>query len=258
MKEQKVYIQVDSEGLPFNVDAQAALDGFKNRGYKIIPCHTWQINSYPIELFKKYTFVLNIDTSLKVFKKLDIEYVSLDKQLYNTCKQLYFRKSNIITLDEFLSNFKETTENWEDEDKMFIKPLEFKSFDGLVFDKHTNLSILHKLSDSNIDVLVTEYIKSIEAEYRCFVYNKKIVDIRRQKGDYVADKKFDPTECEQFLKTLESNEKMPIAYSIDLSMDHLSRFQLIEVQDCFAIGHYGIDPEIYSIMLEERWKEIFK
>ena len=48
----------------------------------------------------------------------------------------------------------------------------------------------------------------------------------------------------------------PIAYSIDVGINNNNETILIEINDMWAIGHYGFDKNLYTKMCVSRIKEI--
>ena len=53
-----------------------------------------------------------------------------------------------------------------------------------------------------------------------------------------------------------NNSDMPISYSLDVGVDDQGDTLLVEVNDCYALGNYGLDATTYTNMLYDRWKEI--
>ena len=48
----------------------------------------------------------------------------------------------------------------------------------------------------------------------------------------------------------------PAAYGLDFGVTADGRTLLVEANDGFALGCYGLDPVIYAEMLEARWCEL--
>jgi hypothetical protein len=59
---------------------------------------------------------------------------------------------------------------------------------------------------------------------------------------------------------IEDWTEQPIAYSIDLGTLGQDRYSmdtaLVEVNDSFALGNYGIPSVVYAKMIEARWFEM--
>jgi phage terminase large subunit len=48
----------------------------------------------------------------------------------------------------------------------------------------------------------------------------------------------------------------PVAYGIDFGVTNDGRTLLVEVNDAFALGCYGLSAVEYAEMLEDRWLEV--
>lgn len=98
-----------------------------------------------------------------------------------------------------------------------------------------------ELSDSTIfpdDIYQVSQIVNIVAEFRCFVYESKIVDVRRYLGDIWTYP--DKTTIEAII---EAFKDAPTAYTLDIAVIQNSlgekRTVVIEVHDFYSCGLYG-------------------
>jgi hypothetical protein len=150
---------------------------------------------------------------------------------------------------------------WDRQDSLygepvFVKPLEVKLFDGGLVSKPDDLNRLKKFEDTT-KVIVSEPInKEIKSEYRCFVFNDKLVDVR----GYIGDFRYYPDKF-HFVALNSMIEKFkamypPIAYTFDIGILEDSELILIETSDFYSIGQYGLEAELYAKMLEARYYEI--
>ena len=61
-------------------------------------------------------------------------------------------------------------------------------------------------------------------------------------------------------------KKSPVAYSLDVAICreevrepyNYNSTRFLEINDAYALGYYGGDVELYTKMLDLRWKEIIK
>lgn len=58
------------------------------------------------------------------------------------------------------------------------------------------------------------------------------------------------------VKDLENSEEGTHAYGIDFGILSTGETALVEWNDGYALGSYGLDQEIYTDLLLERWSEI--
>jgi hypothetical protein len=159
---------------------------------------------------------------------------------------------------------------------IFIKPrYDVKLFTGFVLDKNTtlnNISTYYSDVNANTAVYTSEPIDII-SEYRCFVHKNKLVGIKNYDGD------FETFPSVQYIhKMIESyKDEAPVSYTLDVGivesgkieyynsgeLNHqkelvgtLQKTLLIEINDFWAIGGYGLDGKTYCRMLVDRFQEI--
>lgn len=138
-----------------------------------------------------------------------------------------------------------TPEMWP----VFVKPVKGKQFDGKLI---TGLKDLIGLGDQmeNRKIWCSEPVK-ILSEYRCFVRYNKLIDAKRYKGDFRLFPNFNVVE-----NCIQDYTNQPAAYTLDFGVTDDNRTVLIEVNDCFAMGSYGLTPVDYAKMISTRWSQL--
>lgn len=141
----------------------------------------------------------------------------------------------------------------KDQYPLFIKPFDNKIFDGLVIKNKIDLYQL--ISKVQIDIKEMEIlcaeVKNFVAEYRCFIKNKKIIDVRKYKGIWNAF--IDPKLLNEMIEKYTTS---PVAYTLDLGVTDDCKTLLIEANDAYSIGHFGLDHIEYAKFLYARWCEL--
>ncbi len=146
---------------------------------------------------------------------------------------------------------------------VFVKPYtQLKKFTGFVAKLDKDFDLYPEVDWSTTELFVTEVLENIVSEWRCYVLNGKVFACVNYSGDPLRF---------PFKHVIEElTEKVsapPIAYSLDVAVIELEYennltgqyfTHFIEVNDAFALGYYGGDVELYTKMLNERWKEIIK
>lgn len=98
------------------------------------------------------------------------------------------------------------------------------------------------------DYLVSEYI-NIETEYRCFIYNDKLVGLQWYSGDFTMFPDVD--FINKVIKDYEATS--PVAYTLDVGCNKKDGTFIIEIHDFFSCGLYGFsDYNVLPYMLH-RW-----
>lgn len=159
---------------------------------------------------------------------------------------------------------------------LFVKPARgWKRFTGFVCDNPFDYRF--KGSSKNAPVWVSDPV-SFVSEWRVYVCNdlwyvsddlryvckEKILGIFPSPTNSKEDESL-PDEVEDFpdpfviadcLKTLFENQKCPKGFAIDFGVISSGETVLVEMNDGFAIGNYGLSDEKYFKMVAERWREL--
>lgn len=132
-----------------------------------------------------------------------------------------------------------------------IKPkFEHKLFDGHVATEAFSDLIRTAHVPDDTYVLCSEAVRFV-TEYRVFVDQGKIVGAKHYLGDYTKIVNFDVAK-----RAVASFNAAPAAYSIDLGLLDNGQTSIVEVNDAYALGGYGLAPVTYARMVEHRWVEM--
>lgn len=160
------------------------------------------------------------------------------------CRAFYGRRIWATTMAE-------VREGYEDNRFFFIKPLKLhKAFVGHV--TSGNLSDLAKTAtlDNDFEVMASEVV-TFRAEYRLFVHRKKVIGCRFYSGDFRVTPDF--SVADHFLQRYQSQ---PVAYSLDLGVTDKGETLVVEINDSFSLGAYGLSSIPYTKMVTDRWEEM--
>lgn len=132
----------------------------------------------------------------------------------------------------------------------FVKPVRHKAFTGRVWTG----TIVDRLATLEVEldepVWCSEVVDFV-SEYRGFVLEDRLLDVRRYKGDW--SKAPDRKTLEAAVMAYGS---APAAYGIDVGVTRDGRTLLVEVNEGFALGAYGLDPVYYARMIAARWEQL--
>lgn len=135
---------------------------------------------------------------------------------------------------------------------VFIKPLlEHKRFTGQVIRKLTDL--LRTEQYPHDEPILAQAVVRFDSEWRVFVLRGEVVGIGHYNGDPLLMP--DPLRIKEMVKAYHD---APVAYGLDvgLSDSYEAETDLVEVNDAFALGSYGLPAQLYSEMIEARWDEM--
>ncbi len=135
----------------------------------------------------------------------------------------------------------------------FIKPLhEQKLFTGYVTHGDTRDLVELATYDDDVELLCSEPVNFV-SEHRLFIHRDTIIGCRHYLGDLTKYPDFDVA-----LACVEAFKSAPCAYSLDLGVTEDGRTLVVEVNDAYALGAYGLSSMQYAFMVVDRWGEIVK
>ena len=232
----KVYIRSYENGIPRNYNFMNAYQGFREMGFEIVPFHDIK----ELRESRKEDIVVGyVDNVRERLYDLGIVTPEMD---YPEELHKYLGRKIWQTKMSKVSN---VPERWP----VFVKPLEDKQFTGVVVRSAKDL-IGCGIEGTDQDVYCSEVVE-FEAEWRCFVRYGHILGVRPYKGDW--RKHFDHKVIENAVKDFVS---APAGYAIDFGLTADGRTLLIEVNDGYALGCYGLFYIDYAKLLSARWAEL--
>lgn len=133
---------------------------------------------------------------------------------------------------------------------VFVKSVENKEITGKIIADPKDL-VGTGTCGVNKDVYCSEIV-NIEAEWRCFVRYGQILDVRPYKGNY-HKVLYDYNVIEDCVKQFKS---APAGYALDFGVTDKGKTILIEFNDGYALGSYGLLYYDYTKLLSARWAEL--
>lgn len=123
-----------------------------------------------------------------------------------------------------------------------------KLFTGRVVNESKDLRGIGLAEDERI--WVSDAVQ-FAAEWRAFILNGEVIDVRPYIGDYHCS--FDAAVLDSAVKAWID---APVAYSIDIGVTQSKVTLIVEVNDGYAIGGYGLNPYKYATFLQARWQQL--
>lgn len=229
-----------------NINFLTAYQGFYHYGYEV---ETFE-DAYTDELItkgeitKETPVFAGIPIMNIIYERLGIEMPVVP--YYPTLLKNHLgRKVNIEPLHIAISEVLNTGVS------KFIKPLEEskKTFNGFIAKEFKDFFWVVNQPQDQL-VWVSDIVSFI-TEYRCFVNQGKVLDIRRYKGGW--ENYPNPAVIKAMVAEYTS---APVAYSLDVGVTADGYTKLVECNDATSLGCYGLDKVYYGKMLIDRWKQI--
>ena len=223
-----------------------AYDGFQFRGL-LNYVFFEHIDEVPV---RRNNMVVGFVEDTRVFfKRLKIQEPT-PMGIPKTLEPMVKRKHKVVTLKEFYE---------VDMCPIFAKPYSLlKGCSSGVINRDSSKRFVMSDAPQNDDFLLfTSDVVDIKDEFRCFIHNGKVVDVRHYNignGMNFPDPKY-INDC---VDLMNGALDTPCAYSLDVMVLADGTTELVECNDCWSLGSYGLDGEIYAKMLLDRWNEILR
>jgi hypothetical protein len=234
----KAYIHQNSEAQFTTIECGVAYYGFKLLGWEIIPFQS--LTTIPD--FQKGDLVVGRILDINIALELSGVKRPLPLDYPVELHQFLGRKIWQSTIDELVAS-----NQWG----LFIKPAtEGKKFPGRAILNSQDLIKCGDLFDGSQSVWCAELVE-FRSEWRCFVRYDKILGVHLYQGDWRLA--CDPHVIEA---AVAAYTLAPAGYAIDFGVTATGETLVIEVNDGYALGNYGLPPIYYAQLLSARWAEI--
>lgn len=225
----------------FSVNRQVAFVGFSLRGEDV---RFFEIDEFDaLELGEDDIVVGGIGLVRRALMRLGLPTPVLDS-LPQTLSAFAGRK----TWRGPMGDARHAVERGE---QLFVKPLptDLKLFNGQPMRAFSDLlSTAHVPDDTIVECAeLTPFI----SEHRTFVIHGEIVDLRPYKGDPLVF-----PDADRVRDAVASFTDAPAAYALDVGVAEDGRTLLVEVNDGYAVGSYGLSPMRYAALIDARWAEL--
>ncbi len=226
----KLYYRVEENGVPFDNFCSDAAIGAQDAGIECIPfSDIKQVNMNPYNIV-----VTTVEESL--------EWLCQNIQAIDDKWATHFkkRKEVITTIDEINSY------------PCFIKPYkQIKAFTGIIVNDIREAKLF---TQDFKDSISCQEIVDFESEYRVYIHKDRgILGVKHYLGDpYITpDKSFVEQVYKESKENLDQN-----SYTLDVGIDVNGENYLIEINDGWSVGNYGLNPIDYFSFVKTRWLQI--
>lgn len=234
----KVYIQSDNRYCPLDRDFFIAMQGYKELGAEIKFFHT------PKEMNqaeREDIIVGYVGTIRRRLHYLGIPVPELDypPELKSFLGRRVW-KSTINTVNNH-------PEQWP----VFVKSVADKEITGVLVQSPKDLIGCGNW-EKDVPVWCSEPVNFV-SEWRCFIRYGRILDVRQYRGNW------EHMPDVNIIKTaVQSYTTAPAGYSADFGLTDTGKTLLIEINDGYALGSYGLFYVDYAKLLAARWAELIR
>lgn len=232
----KVYIQCDRRGFPYDYNFFLAQKGFEECGVETVGFQSLDEipKSEPADIVVGYVGIVR--------RRLAALGVTAPEMDYPEALAPYLGrkvwKSTANTVNA-------SPEQWP----VFMKSVADKRIAGIVIRSPKDL-IGCGAWNGDQEVWCSDVVPFV-TEWRCFVRYGRILDVRHYKGDW---RRFlNPAVVE---RAVQDWAEAPAGYAMDFGLTEDGRTLLVEVNDGYALGAYGLFYVDYAKLLSARWAEL--
>lgn len=243
MPDLKTFIKT-VDGDFFDDWAFAAYVGFKNRGFIKDKSLFFYEDIMEVPAKKTNIVVGPIEDSVIYFERLGVdvpEPLNIPESLRSVKylgRTIHFTTLGVMRNSEIVA-------------PAFIKShKKLKLFPSTVITNQFDLNLVTQGVSDDTAILYCTALH-FESEYRCFVNKGKLVGIKHYLGDYT---KF--PDMRTIWECIKTYFDSPVSYTIDFAVTKEGLTRLIECNDAWSIGHYGLDEKVYTTLLVDRWMEL--
>lgn len=225
-----------------NINIFTAWQGLEALGYETHFVSPDEVENLPLDA--NTPLVAGIPSIWQALRKLGVEVGALDAIPYGL-HSFAGRHFGECSLSEIRARIA------SEGPPVFIKP---RSQQGKLFNGHVVARFRDLIQTAHLpDELPVWWSDALDlrGEFRGFVLRGELVGLRHYFGDFRCNLNFDRIEA-----ALQTWKSRPIACSMDWAFTESGETILIEVNDAYALGCYGLAPHFYAPMLTERWREI--
>lgn len=232
-----LYIERLIRGQLSNISFYTGLEAFYNMGFEIHEIDTFK----NLEIKDNHIFLGSIKFIHQALELLQIA-VPVPFDYPDSLQDFFGRKIYASTISRISNN----PETWN----VFIKPKgALKQFTRRVVKTTADL-----IGTSNYEfdtpVWVSEPVNFL-AEWRVFVRYEEILGVRHYKGNWRCN--YDYKIIERAVKAFKDSPK---AYALDFGLTAEGKLLVVEANEGYSIGSYGLFYVDYAKLISTRWCEL--
>ena len=230
----KAYIH-GFQGHAYNDDCQTAMDGFQKLGIETVLFTTNE------EFDTRNPEDVVVGGTIIIWHALNQLGITAEHYDYPS-ELIAFRGRKIWE--------KELGDIQEKDLPIFIKPVEEKIAPGVVIRSMNDLHEEYGLLPPDTKLYCSEPVRFL-SEWRCFVLYGQVIGIQYYFGGRSL-------ECDHSVinAAVEAFRSAPAGCALDFGVTEDGRTLLIEVNDGYSLGAYGLEATLYAQLLAARWAEL--
>jgi hypothetical protein len=152
--------------------------------------------------------------------------------------------------DIYKSTVGEAIKKFRNGEKVFIKPIQAKAFPAQVIDMMPLITHIGQ-SFNDYDQCWVSSVVNFVSEYRLFLIDGELVGCKHYLGDFKVSLDWNVVD-----KALADLKWQPRGWCLDFGVTDDGKTLLVEANDGYSIGNYGLDGRDYSKLIKARFLEL--
>lgn len=124
-----------------------------------------------------------------------------------------------------------------------------KLFTGKIVREFRDLISLSGVSDD--EPVIVQDVLQFRSEWRAYILRGRPIFVANYKGEGIVF-----PDASVILDAVAAFSSAPIGYAMDWAVTEDGKTVLVEVNDGFALGNYGLSGNQYTALVECRWREM--
>jgi hypothetical protein len=220
---------------------------FENRGIPVTLFTAKRLQRRQLPLTARTLVSGTIPVVLAALKQIDVELPEPDD--YPDCLQAFLNRriwfSTVGAIQQWLHGGIDGL--------VFVKPKgRLKRFTGFVAGNPGD-AIYFEGASASLPVYCSDVLQW-RSEWRVFVLRGEIIGIRHYEGDSAL--LLDEKRVREAVTLWQKSGRARVGYAIDFGVLEDGTTALVELNDGFSIGSYGLDKRLYTDLTVARWCEM--
>lgn len=235
----------ENGGGRMDVEMRDAHDELVRRGIPVETFTSKRLDRNQLSLSPDALVVGDVPTVQRALKRLGIEPPP-DESYPEELRSYLGRRISPSTLAEIEARMFEG-----DAPAVFVKPRDrLKRFTGFVC--HGASELARTRGASRRSLVWCAEVVSFRGEARAFVIDGAVVDVRRYEGDGMPDR----AVVEEAVRVWTGTGRAARGYGIDFGVLDDGRTVLVELNDGYGLGSYGLAAATYLDLCIARWEQL--
>jgi hypothetical protein len=235
----KVYIRY-KEDMPESRNTFTAQEGFRERGVETVPFYGFGDIDTLDDLGPEVGlvgYVGDVQNALKKMGKAVPQTMDYPEEL----QPWLGRKVWPSTLEDARRLVEPT----------FIKPYdEEKLFTGFIW-RGAGMEAVRVAAIPDETIVWCSEVVNFVSEYRVYIKDDEVLGVHLYKGDWSL-----ALDQKTVMDAVKAYKSSPRAYCLDFGVTSGAWTRLVEANDSYALGNYGLPSALYAQLLEARWEEL--